>query len=117
MNKIDKLKTSLFDSLFGTIGNYNENNENIYYNKFEKKISEILGKKNLLFDISESEKDEINKFLEKTPFEYFQNYLESLKIKEINNSIKTENLTKLINGLVNLHNRKERKEKNKKMEI
>lgn len=114
MNKIDQLKTCLFDSLFGTSGNYSENNENIYYSKFNKKISEILSKKNLLFDISESEKDEINKFLEKTPFEYFQNYLESLKIKEINNSMITKYLLKLIDGLKKLQNRKENKEKSKK---
>ena len=105
MKKIDKLKTCLFDSLFETFKNYSEYNED---NKLNEKIREfcgtILTKENLLIDIPENEKDEINNFLNITLFEYFKSYLKSLNIEGICGSIKQKSLANIIDGLINLIN-------------
>ena len=105
MKKIDKLKTYLFDSLFETFKNYSEYNED---NKLNEKIREfcgtILTKENLLIDIPENEKDEIESFLGVTSFEYFKSYLKSLNIEGICGSIKQKSLEDIIDGLINLIN-------------
>ena len=105
MKKIDKLKTCLFDSLFETFKNYSEYNED---NKLNEKITEfcgtILTKENLLIDIPENEKDEIESFLGVTSFEYFKSYLKSLNIEGICGSIKQKSLEDIIDGLINLIN-------------
>ncbi len=103
--KIGKLKTCLFDSLFETFKNYSEYNED---NKLNEKIREfcgtILTKENLLIDIPENEKDEIESFLGVTSFEYFKSYLKSLNIEGICGSIKQKSLEDIIDGLINLIN-------------
>ena len=103
MKKIGKLKTCLFDSLFETFKNYSEYNEE---NKLNEKIREfcgtILTKENLLIDIPENEKDEIESFLGVTSFEYFKSYLKSLNIEGICGSIKQKSLEDIIDGLINL---------------